>query len=153
MRILVIEDDIETADYVLAGLHRSGHLAEHVPDGREGIICAAGGNFDAIVVDRMLPGTDGLTVVKTLRSIGVKAGIIFLTARAGVDDRVEGLDAGGDDYLTKPFAFSELLARLHSLARRPPLCSLRLQRLGKLQARQAFLPLFTIGDGQQAMRF
>jgi two-component system OmpR family response regulator len=121
MRILVIEDDIETADYVIAGLHRSGHLAQHVSDGSEGIICAAGGNFDAIVVDRMLPGTDGLTVVKTLRSIGVKAGIIFLTARAGVDDRVEGLDAGGDDYLTKPFAFSELLARLHSLARRPPL--------------------------------
>ena len=121
MRILVIEDDIETADYVVAGLRRGGHLAEHVPDGREGIICAAGGNFDTIVVDRMLPGTDGLTVVKTLRSIGVKAGIIFLTARAGVDDRVEGLDAGGDDYLTKPFAFSELLARLHSLARRPPL--------------------------------
>src|SRR5262245_16834565 len=121
MRILVIEDDIETADYVIAGLHGSGHLAQQVFDGREGISCAAGGNFAAIVVDRMLPGTDGLTVVKTLRSIGVKAGIIFLTARAGVDDRVEGLDAGGDDYLTKPFAFSELLARLHSLARRPPL--------------------------------
>ena len=121
MRILIIEDDMETADYVMAGLHRSGHLAEHVSDGREGIVCAAGGNFDAIVIDRMLPGTDGLTVVKTLRSVGVKAGIIFLTARAGVDDRVEGLDAGGDDYLTKPFAFSELLARLHSLARRPPL--------------------------------
>ena len=125
MRILVIEDDIETADYVIAGLHRSGHLAQHVSDGREGIICAAGGNFDAIVVDRMLPETDGLTVVKTLRSIGVKAGIIFLTARAGVDDRVEGLDAGGDDYLTKPFAFSELLARLHSLARRPPLSEVK----------------------------
>src|SRR5215510_9782403 len=120
MRILVIEDDIETADYVIAGLHRSGHLAQHVSDGREGIICAAGGNFDAIVVDRMLPETDGLTVVKTLRSIGVKAGIIFLTARAGVDDRVEGLDAGGDDYLVKPFAFSELLARVNALARRPP---------------------------------
>jgi two-component system OmpR family response regulator len=121
MRILVIEDDAETADYVVTGLYRSGHAAEHVSDGREGIISAAGGNFDAIVVDRMLPGTDGLSVVKTLRSIGIKAGIIFLTARAGVDDRVEGLEAGGDDYLTKPFAFSELLARLHSLARRPPL--------------------------------
>ena len=121
MRILVIEDDAETADYVVTGLYRSGHVAEHVSDGREGIISAAGSNFDAIVVDRMLPGTDGLSVVKALRSIGVKAGIIFLTARAGVDDRVEGLDAGGDDYLTKPFAFSELLARLHSLARRPPL--------------------------------
>jgi two-component system OmpR family response regulator len=121
MRILVIEDDAETAGYVVTGLSRSGHVAEHVSDGREGIISAAGGNFDAIVVDRMLPGMDGLSVVKTLRSIGVKAGIIFLTARAGVDDRVEGLEAGGDDYLTKPFAFSELLARLHSLARRPPL--------------------------------
>src|SRR5262249_7756537 len=97
------------------------HLAQHVSDGREGIICAAGGNFNAIVIDRMLPGTDGLTVVKTLRSIGVKAGIIFLTARAGVEDRVEGLDAGGDDYLTKPFAFSELPAGLLPWARRPPL--------------------------------
>jgi two-component system OmpR family response regulator len=121
MRILIIEDDTEIADYVVAGLRRHGHVAEHVSDGREGIVSAAGGKFDAIVVDRLLPGTDGLTVVKTLRSVGIKAGIIFLTARAGVDDRVEGLEAGGDDYLTKPFAFSELLARLHSLGRRPPL--------------------------------
>jgi two-component system, OmpR family, response regulator len=121
MRVLVIEDDAETADYVVTSLRRSGHVAEHVSDGREGIISAVAGNFDALVVDRLLPGTDGLTVVKTLRSLGIKAGIIFLTARAGVDDRVEGLEAGGDDYLTKPFAFSELLARLNSLARRPPL--------------------------------
>ena len=82
---------------------------------------AAGGDYDAIVVDRMLPGLDGVAIVKAIRSAGVKAAVLFLTARGGIDDRVEGLEAGGDDYLTKPFAFSELLARLNALARRPPL--------------------------------
>jgi two-component system OmpR family response regulator len=82
---------------------------------------AASRDYDVIIVDRMLPGIDGLTIVKTLRSGGIKAPVLFLTARGGIDDRVEGLEAGGDDYLTKPFAFSELLARLNALARRPPL--------------------------------
>lgn len=121
MRILVIEDDAETAKYVVEGLRRSGHAADHVSDGREGLLTAASGNYDFIVVDRMLPGMDGLALVKALRSFGAEASVIFLTARGGIDDRVEGLEAGGDDYLIKPFAFSELLARLNALARRPPL--------------------------------
>ena len=121
MKILVIEDDKETAGYILRGLAEHGHLAEHAPDGRDGLFMAGGGGFDALVVDRMLPGIDGLGLVRMLRSAGVKAPVLFLTALRGVGDRVEGLEAGGDDYLVKPFAFSELLARLNALARRPPL--------------------------------
>jgi two-component system, OmpR family, response regulator len=121
MRILVIEDDIETAAYVVEGLKSAGHVADHVSDGRDGLVLATTTSYDVIVVDRMLPGLDGLDMVKTIRDTGVKAPVLFLTARGGIDDRVEGLDAGGDDYLTKPFAFSELIARLNALARRPPL--------------------------------
>ena len=121
MRILVIEDDTETAAYVVGGLRSSGHDADQVSDGRAGLMTAASGDYDAIVVDRMLPGIDGVAIVKAIRNAGVKAAVLFLTARGGIDDRVEGLEAGGDDYLTKPFAFSELLARLNALARRPPL--------------------------------
>jgi two-component system OmpR family response regulator len=121
MRILVIEDDPEAASYILNGLTSLGHVGEHVADGREGLILATTGSYDVIVVDRMLPGLEGLAIVRTLRGAGVKTPAIFLTARGGVPDRVEGLDAGGDDYLTKPFAFSELYARLSALTRRPPL--------------------------------
>jgi two-component system, OmpR family, response regulator len=121
MRILVIEDDAETVAYVVGGLRKSGHIADQVSDGREGLVTAANGEYDVLVVDRMLPGLDGLALVQTARSIGIKAAVLFLTARGGVDDRVEGLEAGGDDYLTKPFAFSELLARVNALARRPNL--------------------------------
>jgi two-component system OmpR family response regulator len=120
MRILIIEDDAETANYVIEGLERSGHAAEHISDGRDGLMQATSNTYDAIVIDRMLPGLDGLAIVKKIRERGVKTPVLFLTARAGLDDRVEGLDAGGDDYLTKPFAYSELLARLNALARRPP---------------------------------
>src|SRR6476620_3507172 len=108
MRVLIIEDDIETAAYVVDGLRRSGHVADQVSDGRDGLMTAAGGNYDVIVVDRMLPGSDGLAIVKMIRNAGVKSAVLFLTARGGIDDRVEGLEAGGDDYLTKPFAFSVL---------------------------------------------
>ncbi len=121
MRVLIIEDDAETAAYVVDGLRRSGHVADQVSDGRDGLMTAAGGDYDVIVVDRMLPGVDGLTIVKMIRGAGLRSAVLFLTARGGIDDRVEGLEAGGDDYLTKPFAFSELLARLNALARRPPL--------------------------------
>jgi two-component system OmpR family response regulator len=121
MRVLVIEDDIETAAYIVEGLKSGGHAADHVSDGRDGLILATTTSYDAIVVDRMLPGLEGLAMVKTIRDAGVKAPVLFLTARGGIDDRVEGLEAGGDDYLTKPFAFSELMARLNALARRPPL--------------------------------
>jgi two-component system, OmpR family, response regulator len=125
MRVLVIEDDNETAAYIVEGLKTSGHKVDHVSDGRDGLIVATTTSYDVIVVDRMLPGLDGLAMVKTIRDAGVKAPVLFLTARGGIDDRVEGLEAGGDDYLTKPFAFSELMARLNALARRPPLAAVQ----------------------------
>ena len=121
MKVLVIEDDAETAAYIVRGLNEHGHLADHVADGQDGLIQAVGGVHDVLVVDRMLPGMDGIGLVRTLRAAGVKAPVLFLTALRGVGDRVQGLEAGGDDYLVKPFAFAELLARLHALARRPPL--------------------------------
>ena len=112
MRILIIEDDAETASYILDGLRNGGHVADHASDGRDGLVLAASGGYDVIVIDRMLPGLDGLAIVKTVRGAGHKAPILFLTARGGIDDRVEGFEAGGDDYLTKPFAFSELMRAL-----------------------------------------
>ena len=134
MRVLVIEDDTATAAYVVDGLKTAGHAVEHVSDGRDGLILATTNLYDVIVVDRVLPGLEGLAIVKTIRGAGVKAPVLFLTARAGIDDRVEGLEAGGDDYLTKPFAFSELMARLNALARRPPLTTIQsVLRVGDLQ--------------------
>lgn len=121
MKILVIEDDAETADYVAQGLREEGHVVCLAATGRDGLLFAAAESFDVIIVDRRLPGIDGLSIVKTIRGAGVKTPVIFLTTMAGVDDRVEGLEAGGDDYLVKPFAFSELLARVNALGRRPPL--------------------------------
>jgi two-component system OmpR family response regulator len=123
MKILLIEDDEETAAYVLNGLGEAGHLGEHCPDGRDGLVMATTEDYDVLIVDRMLPGLDGLGLVKTLRSAGVTSPVLFLTAISGIDDRVEGLDAGGDDYLVKPFAFSELLARVSALGRRPPMAA------------------------------
>lgn len=120
MRILIIEDDKRTSDYVVRGLTESGHLAEVLPDGRDALVHATHTSYDVLVVDRMLPGLDGLSLVKALRASGVQTPAIFLTAIDGVDDRVDGFEAGGDDYLVKPFAFSELLARINALARRPP---------------------------------
>jgi two-component system OmpR family response regulator len=121
MKVLVIEDDAETAAYIVRGLAEHGHLADHAADGRDGLFIAGSGDYDVLVIDRMLPAMDGLAVVRTLRAAGVKAPVLFLTALSGVGDRVQGLEAGGDDYLVKPFAFAELLARLNALARRPPL--------------------------------
>jgi two-component system OmpR family response regulator len=121
MRVLLIEDDPDTAQYVINGLEEEGHTIDHSADGREGMTQAMGETYDVLIVDRMLPGIEGLAIVKTMRSAGCKIPIIILTALGGVDDRVDGLDAGGDDYLTKPFAFSELLARINALSRRPHL--------------------------------
>jgi len=121
MHVLLIEDDPDTAAYVVKGLEEEGHAIDHTADGRDGMAQAMNEDYDILIVDRMLPGLEGLAIVKTLRSAGRKVPIIFLTALGGVDDRVDGLDAGGDDYLVKPFAFSELLARLNALARRPHL--------------------------------
>jgi two-component system OmpR family response regulator len=119
MRVLLIEDDRETAAYVATGLTEEGHIVDHLTDGREGAVQAAGEVYDVVIVARMLPGLDGLSLVKSLRGAGGRVPVLFLTALGGIDDRVEGLDAGGDDYLVKPFAFSELLARINALARRP----------------------------------
>jgi two-component system OmpR family response regulator len=121
MRVLLIEDDPDTAAYVIKGLEEEGHTIDHTADGRDGISQAMGDNYDVLILDRMLPGLDGMAIVKTVRAAGHKVPVIFLTALGGVDDRVDGLDAGGDDYLVKPFSFSELLARLNALARRPHL--------------------------------
>ena len=121
MRILVVEDDAETAAYVSNGLVEEGHTAETVADGRDGLTQAMDEVYDILVVDRMLPGLDGLSLVRALRAVGHKVPVIFLTSLGGVDDRVDGLNVGGDDYLVKPFAFSELMARVNALARRPHL--------------------------------
>src|ERR1700680_4354896 len=119
MKILLIEDDQPTAALVEKGLRQAGHEVDHSGDGREGLVLATTVTYDAAVIDRMLPGLDGMALVKTPRRAGVKIPILFLPARGGIDDRVEGLEAGADDYLGKPFAFSELLARLNALAPRP----------------------------------
>lgn len=118
MHILIIEDDKEAASYMIKGLKESGHVVEHASTGKEGLILATAGDFDAMIVDRMLPEMDGLTIVKTLRASGNNTPVLILSAMAEVDDRVMGLKAGGDDYLTKPYAFAELLARLEALDRR-----------------------------------
>jgi two-component system OmpR family response regulator len=119
MKILLVEDDEPTAAYVEKGLHESGHEVDRTGDGRDGLVLATTHRYDAAVIDRMLPGLDGLALVKTLRGAGIDTPVLFLTALGWIDDRVEGLEAGADDYLGKPFAFSELLARLNALARRP----------------------------------
>src|SRR3954453_21934946 len=121
MKLLVIEDDTETGSYLKKGLEEHGHVVDLVVDGRDGLCLAASEAYEVMIVDRRLPGLDGLGVVKTVRGAGVKTPILFLTTMAGVGDRVEGLEAGGDDYLVKPFAFAELLARVNALARRPPM--------------------------------
>jgi two-component system OmpR family response regulator len=121
MKFLVVEDDAETAGYVSRGLREQGYAADIAANGRDGSFLAGSMTYDAIIMDRMLSGIDGLSLVKKLREAGVRTPVLFLTALGGIDDRVEGLNAGADDYLIKPFAFSELLARLHALVRRPPL--------------------------------
>jgi two-component system OmpR family response regulator len=119
MRVLIVEDDRDVAAFVQKGLREAGHVAEHVATGREGLFLATSESFDAIVLDRMLPGAiDGLRVLEALRAQGSTTPVLILSALAQVDERVKGLKAGGDDYLPKPFAFSELLARLESLCRR-----------------------------------
>jgi two-component system, OmpR family, response regulator len=121
MKVLLIEDDQETSAYVARGLREQGHVVDLAATGRDGLFLATEGGHDVLIVDRMLPGLDGIGLVQALRGTGVKAPVLFLTALGGVGDRVRGLDAGGDDYLVKPFAFAELLARVNALARRPPL--------------------------------
>jgi two-component system, OmpR family, response regulator len=120
VKLLLVEDDAETRDYVANGLAEEGHLVVSAASGDEGLYLAAAETFDLLIVDRMLPKLDGLSLVKTLRGAGKHTPVLFLTALGGVDDRVTGLNGGGDDYLVKPFAFAELAARVAALGRRPP---------------------------------
>ncbi|RFZ87581.1 DNA-binding response regulator [Shinella sp. WSJ-2] len=120
MRILLIEDDPSVSAYVGRGLSEQGHVCDVLADGTDGLFQATRETYDVLVVDRMLPGLDGLSLVRALRAAGRKTPVLFLTALGGIDDRVDGLEAGADDYLTKPFAFAELMARVNALARRPP---------------------------------
>jgi two-component system, OmpR family, response regulator len=120
MKVLLIEDDVKTTAYVKRGLEEHGHVVDTAATGRDGLFLAAGEAYDVMIVDRMLPGLDGLGIVKTVRAAGVTTPVLFLTTMGGIEDRVEGLEVG-DDYLVKPFAFAELLARINALARRPPI--------------------------------
>lgn len=118
MRVLIIEDDTEAAAYIAKGLKESGHVVDHASDGDSGLNLAMEGGYDVLVIDRMLPKRDGLSIISTLRINGDETPVLILSALGQVDDRVTGLRAGGDDYLAKPYAFSELLARVEVLAKR-----------------------------------
>jgi len=147
MKVLVVEDDEQTAEYIAKGLRQAGHVVDVERDGAEALF-AAHENYDVLIVDRMLPSLDGLSVVKTLREAGMKTPTLLLTAMGGIDDRVEGFEAGGDDYLVKPFAFAELLARVHALARRPPLAVVEtVLRVGDLELNM--LQRCVTRDGQE----
>lgn len=119
MKLLVVEDDTTTGTYIARGLREEGHVVDLIEDGKEGLLAATATNYDVIILDRMLPGVDGLNLLKTLRGAGNTTPVLLLTALGDVDDRIEGLQAGADDYLTKPFAFGELSARVAAIARRP----------------------------------
>src|SRR5215475_5391742 len=118
MRLLIIEDDRDAADYLVKAFREAGHIADHAGDGEEGLALALDGDYDVLVVDRMLPKRDGLSVISALRAKNIETPVLILSALGQVDDRVKGLRAGGDDYLPKPYSFSELLARIEVLARR-----------------------------------
>jgi len=118
MRILVIEDDPDAARYLVKGLSENGHTVDHAATGKDGLFMAMTENHDVMVVDRMLPEVSGLAIIEAIRAAGKKTPVLILSALGEVDERVRGLRAGGDDYLTKPFAFAELLARLDALTRR-----------------------------------
>src|SRR5258708_6622714 len=133
MKILLVEDDSETAGYVARGLRERGHAVDHAGTGKDGLRFATHEPYDVMVVDRMLPELDGLSMVKAARAAGVRTPTLFLTTMGGVDDRVEGLEAGADDYLVKPFALAELAARVTALGRRPPMAQTTSLRVGDLE--------------------
>jgi len=134
MRLLVVEDDREAAAYLRKALREAGHVCEVAHDGEEGLALALDGEFDVFVIDRMLPKRDGLSLVAEVRKRGVRTPVLILSALGQVDDRVTGLRAGGDDYLAKPYAFSELLARIEALARRvAPAAADTLYKIGDLE--------------------
>ncbi len=123
MQILLVEDDVSLSGFISKSLRESGHKVEVCADGKQALALCIEGSFDVAIIDRMLPGLDGLSLVKSLRAAHIGTPILFLTSLSGVDDRVAGLEAGADDYLTKPFAFSELIARVTALSRRAVLKS------------------------------
>ena len=134
MRILIVEDDLEAAAVMVRGLTESGHVCASAPDGVEGLDQARAGEFDVMIVDRMMPKMDGVTLVETLRREGDQTPVLFLSALGEINDRVDGLKAGGDDYLVKPYAFAELIARVEALARRRETGSVQtLLRVGDLE--------------------
>lgn len=120
MKLLIVEDDATTGTYVARGLREEGHVVDLLCNGKDGLIAATSGTYDVLILDRMLPQVDGMTILKTLRGAGNTTPVLMLTALGDVEDRIEGLQSGADDYLAKPFAFGELSARVQALARRPP---------------------------------
>lgn len=130
MKILLIEDDRMLADYVAKGLRESGHVVDHCEDGKSGLFAVASQDHDVVLLDRMLPGVDGMTILQTMRAAGNLTPVLILTALGEVDDRVDGLRKGGDDYLSKPFSLQELIARVEALGRRPA----RSQQVDRLSA-------------------
>jgi two-component system OmpR family response regulator len=120
MKLLVIEDDADTANFVVQGLKEQGHNVDSTHSGKDGLFLASDADYDVIVLDRRLPGMDGVSVVKMLRACDVTTPVLFVSGMDGIHERVEALDAGGDDYLVKPFAMTELSARVRALGRRPP---------------------------------
>lgn len=134
MKILLIEDDDQMADFIVRGLKEHGHVTDHAKNGKDGLFLAVGEKYDVMIIDRMLPAMDGLSIVKMLRATANDVPALLLTTMGGIDDRVEGLEAGADDYLVKPFAFAELLARLSAVTRRPPINNIQTKlRLGELE--------------------
>ena len=134
VKILLVEDDKQTAAYIARGLRAQGHVVDPADNGRDGLLLATSERYDVMVFDRMLPEMDGLSLIKAVRAAGTRTPVLFLTTMGGIDDRVEGLEAGADDYLVKPFAFAELLARVSALARRPPIAETTALRVGDLEA-------------------
>ena len=133
VKLLLVEDDQETAGHIVDALEGHGHTVEHVDNGSQGLARAKSGEYAALIVDRMLPGLDGLSMVRTLREEGLETPVLMLTTMGGLDDRVEGLESGADDYLVKPFAFSELLARVHAITRRSETRETTKLRLAELE--------------------
>jgi two-component system, OmpR family, response regulator len=133
VKILLFDDDSQTADYIAKGLREHAHVVDKTDNGRDGLYMATGEPYDVMIVDRNLPKMDGLSLVKAARASGTRTPVLFLTTMGGVDDRVAGFEAGGDDYLVKPFAFAELLARVGALARRPPIVATTSLKVGDLE--------------------
>ena len=134
MKILLVEDDEQMAEFIVRGLKEHGHVTDHAANGKDGLFLAAGEKYDVMIIDRMLPSVDGVSIIKMLRSTKNFTPALLLTTMGGIDDRVEGLEAGADDYLVKPFAFVELIARLSALARRPPINNIQTKlNLGELE--------------------